>query len=110
MYLSTTGMIQSKSEKDYTDSSTAKISNVNVSVGDKVKKGDTLITYDTADLSSQVSSSKIAYNNALSQKQDAVNKNSNAKPTIADTVVGVILFSSAVGIFLVFIQQEKLQD
>jgi putative ABC transport system permease protein len=28
-----------------------------------------------------------------------VNKNSNAKTTIADTVVGVILFSSAVGIF-----------
>ena len=85
MYLSTTATIESKNEKDYTASSTAKISNVNVSVGDKVKKGDTLLTYDTSDLSSQVSSAQIAYNNALSQKQDAVNKNSDAKTTIADT-------------------------
>jgi len=85
MYLSTTATIESKNEKDYTASSTAKISNVNVSVGDKVKKGDTLLTYDTSDLSSQVSSARIGYNNALSQKQDAVNKNSDAKTTIADT-------------------------
>src|SRR5665647_440850 len=55
MYLSTTATIESKNEKDYTASSTAKISNIKVSVGDKVKKGDTLLTYDTADLCSQKS-------------------------------------------------------
>jgi len=38
MYLSTTGTIKSKTENDYTVSATAKISNVNVSVGDKTKK------------------------------------------------------------------------
>lgn len=85
MYLSTTATIESKNEKDYTASSTTKISNVNVSVGDKVKNGVTLLTYDTADLSSQVSSAQIGYDNALSQKQDALNKNSDAKTTIADT-------------------------
>ena len=98
MYLSTTGTIESKKEKDYMVSSTAKISNVNVSIGDKVKEGDTLLTYDTADLSSQVSSAQIEYNNALSQKQDAVNKDSDAKITIAntaDTQVNVSTISSA---------------
>ena len=85
MYLSTTATIRSKNEKDYLVSSTTKISNVNVTVGDKVKKGGTLLTYDTADLSTQVSSAQISYNNALSQKQDAINKDSEAQTTIADT-------------------------
>ena len=85
MYLSTTGTIKSKNEKQYSASSTARISNVNVSVGDITKKGAMLLTYDTSDLSNQVSSAQIAYNNALSQKQDAVNKDSDAKTTIANT-------------------------
>jgi len=85
MYLSTTATIQSKSEKDYLVSSTSKISNVNVSVGNSVKKGDTLLTYDTNELNNQVSTSQISYNNALSQKRDAVNKDNDAKTTIADT-------------------------
>ncbi|MBX4266687.1 efflux RND transporter periplasmic adaptor subunit [Clostridium estertheticum] len=81
MYLSTTATIESKNKKNYMASSTAKISSVKVKVGDKVKKGDTLLTYDTSDLSSQVSSAQIGYDNALSQKKDAVNKNSDAGVT-----------------------------
>jgi len=85
MYLSTTATIKSKNEKDYYASATAKISNVNVTVGDKVKKGDTLLTYDTADLNNQLSTAQINYNNAISQKKDAVNKDTDAKNTIAKT-------------------------
>lgn len=85
MYLSTTGTIESKNEKDYSASATAKISNVNVKVGDKVKKGGTLLTYDTSDLNTQVTTAQINYNNAVSQKQDTVNKNNDTKNTIADT-------------------------
>ena len=85
MYLSTTGTIKSKTEKDYTVSSTAKILSVNVSVGDKTKKGATLLTYDTSDFKNQVASAQIGYNNALSQKQDAVNKDNDATNTIANT-------------------------
>jgi len=85
MYLSTTGTIKSKNEKQYSASATAKIANVNVSVGDITKKGNILLTYDTSDLSTQVSSAQIGYNNALSQKYDALNKNNDAKTTIANT-------------------------
>lgn len=85
MYLSTTALIQSKNKKDYPVSATTKISNVNVKVGDKVKKGDILLTYETADLNSQVTTAQINYNNAISQKQDALNKNNDAKTTIVNT-------------------------
>ena len=85
MYLSTTATIKSKNEKDYSVSSTTKISNVKVSVGDKVNKGETLLTYDTADLNNQVESAQINYDNAISQKKDAVNNSDDAKDTIADT-------------------------
>jgi len=85
MYLSTTAAIESKNKKDYSVSATTKISNVNVKVGDKVKKGDTLLTYETADLNSQVTTAQINYNNVISQKKDAVNKNNDANTTIANT-------------------------
>ncbi|MCB2357140.1 efflux RND transporter periplasmic adaptor subunit [Clostridium estertheticum] len=78
MYLSTTATIKSKNEKDYSVSTATKISNVKVSVGDKVKKGDIILIYDTADLNNQQESAQINYNNAISQKKDAVNKNDNA--------------------------------
>ena len=74
-YLSTTGTIESTNEQDYSASATTAISKVNVSVGDKVNKGDTLLTYDTSDLSNQVASAQINYNIAISQKQDAVSGN-----------------------------------
>lgn len=85
MYLSTTASIESKNVKNYSVSATSKISTLNVKVGDKVKKGDSLLTYETTDLNSQITTAQINYNNALSQKQDAVNKNNDAKTTIANT-------------------------
>jgi len=85
MYLSTTASIESKIKKDYAVSATAKISTINVKVGDKVKKGDILLTYETTDLNSQVTTAQINYNNAISQKKDAVNKNNDANNTIANT-------------------------
>ncbi|MBU3161738.1 efflux RND transporter periplasmic adaptor subunit [Clostridium frigoris] len=85
MYLSTTATIKSKNEKNYSVSGATKISNVKVSVGDKVKKGDTLLTYDIADLNNQVQSAQINYDNAISQKKDAVDSNDDAKDTIANT-------------------------
>lgn len=44
MYLSTTGTIKSKNEKDYLASAATKISNVNVKVGDEVVNGSRLLT------------------------------------------------------------------
>ncbi|MCB2293294.1 efflux RND transporter periplasmic adaptor subunit [Clostridium algoriphilum] len=85
MYLSTTATIKSKNEKDYSASATTRILNVKVSVGDIVKKGNTLLTYDTADLNNQIESAQITYNDTISKKNDALNKNNESKDTIANT-------------------------
>lgn len=55
--LSISGTVQSAETKTYFSEVTAPVSEVNVKVGDKVKKGDTLCTYDeeTLNLSKQTS-------------------------------------------------------
>lgn len=54
--LSTTALIKSQNVKEYYGSQ-AKISKVNVKVGDKVKEGDVLVTYDSQDLNTSVKQS-----------------------------------------------------
>jgi len=75
-YLSTTGTIKSQNSKEYFGL-TGKVLRVNYKVGDKVKKGDILVTYDASDLNAQVKSAELTYNNAVLQKNDAVNQNND---------------------------------
>jgi len=75
-YLSTTGTIKSQNSKEYFGL-TGKVLSVNYKVGDKVKKGDILVTYDASDLNAQVKSAELTYNNAVLQKNDAVNQNND---------------------------------
>ncbi|MCB2298295.1 efflux RND transporter periplasmic adaptor subunit [Clostridium tagluense] len=82
-YISTTAKVNSKSSKEYFGLQ-SKIKKVNVSVGDKVKIGDILVTYDTIDLASTVSQAQIQYDNALLAKEDLYNQNDNIKGKIAD--------------------------
>lgn len=56
VYLSTTALIQSRDVREYYGPQ-AKVSKVNVKVGDKVKTGDTLVTYDVQDLKTSVEDS-----------------------------------------------------
>lgn len=72
-YLSTTGTIKSKNVKDYYGSQ-LKIQKVNISVGDKVKNGQSLITYDLTDLNTAVNQAQIQYDNAVLQKQELINQ------------------------------------
>ncbi|MEQ8155892.1 MAG: efflux RND transporter periplasmic adaptor subunit [Clostridiaceae bacterium] len=79
-YLSTTGVIESAKSKDYY-ASQLKVTKINVKTGDKVKKGDVLVTFDTSDLDSAVKQAQISYNNAqlqyneLLSKKDTIDKN-----------------------------------
>lgn len=80
-YLSTTAVIQSKNVKQYFGiASKAKI--VNVKLGDKVKKGDVLVVYDVQDLNKNVQQAKIQYDNAVLQKQELINSNSDTNSKI----------------------------
>ncbi|MCY6370740.1 efflux RND transporter periplasmic adaptor subunit [Clostridium ganghwense] len=72
-YLSLTGDVESKKSKSYFGTG-GKVKNVNVEVGDTVKKGDVLITYDIPDLSLQVKQAQIQYDNAVLSQNDLKNK------------------------------------
>lgn len=88
-YLSTTAIVKSKQSKDYFGSQ-LKISKVNVKLGDVVKKGQALISYDITDLDLQLKQAQIQYDNAIlqrnelnNQKQDLNNKIKNLDDQIA---------------------------
>lgn len=82
-YISTTATVKSKNSKIYYGLQ-AKIKKVNVSVGDNVKIGDILVTYEAQDLGSTVSQAQIQYDNALLSKKDLYNQNESIKNKITD--------------------------
>lgn len=82
-YLSTSGIVKSKDYKEYYGTQ-GKIKTLNVKVGDKVNKGDTLLTYETQDLSLTVKQAEIQYENAVLQRNDLYNQNKTIKDKIAE--------------------------
>ncbi|GIM27467.1 hypothetical protein CPJCM30710_01330 [Clostridium polyendosporum] len=81
-YLNTTGIIKSKNIKDYYGSQ-LKVSKVKVKVGDSVKKGDVLVTFDNSDLQSAVQQAQLQYDNAVLSRDDLLNQKNNIQDTIA---------------------------
>ncbi|MFT8315282.1 MAG: HlyD family efflux transporter periplasmic adaptor subunit [Clostridium sp.] len=84
-YLSTTAAIKSKNSKSYFAPQQSKVKSVNVKVGDKVKKGDVLVTYQVQDTSATVKQAQINLNNAQSQKQDLLNTVASNNQKLNDT-------------------------
>ncbi len=82
-YLSTTAILKSKNSKEYYPSQ-LKIQKINVSVGDKVKNGQNLITYDLTDLNTQAKQAQLQYNNALLQKQEIVSQRNSVNSKSSD--------------------------
>lgn len=71
-YLSTTGDVVSKNKKEYFSvGGQAKIKKVNVKVGDKVKKGQSLLSFDTSELENDRQVAQMEYDNAISQKKES---------------------------------------
>lgn len=88
-YISTTATVNSKSSKEYYGLQ-AKIKKVNVSIGDKVKIGDILVTYETLDLAPAVTQAQIQYDNAILQKNDLYNQNNSIKNKISDLAYEIV--------------------
>jgi HlyD family secretion protein len=82
-YISTTATVKSKNSKEYYGLQ-AKVKTVNVAIGDTVKIGDILVTYEAQDLSSTVSQAQIQYDNAILSKKDLYNQNDSIKNKIED--------------------------
>lgn len=82
-FLSTTGVIKSNNSKDYYGPQ-GKVTKVNVSVGDSVKKGDILIEFDVDNLSSNIAQAEIQYNNAVLSKEILLSNNKTINSKIAE--------------------------
>lgn len=83
VYLSSSAPVKSQEVKDYYGAQ-AKVSKVDVKVGDTVKKGQVLVQYDAQDLETPVKQAKLQYDNAILQKQDLSNKDSDINKNKAD--------------------------
>jgi HlyD family secretion protein len=82
-YLNTTGIVKAKNIKDYYGSQ-LKVTRINFKIGDKVKKGDVLMSFDVSDLQNAVKQAKIQYDSAILQRQDLLNQNAKMNSKITD--------------------------
>lgn len=82
-YLSTTGVIKSNNSKDYYGPQ-GKVTKINVSVGDRVQKGDILMEFDIDDLKANIAQAEIQYNNAVLSKEMLVSNNKSINSKIAE--------------------------
>ncbi|MCX7773961.1 MAG: efflux RND transporter periplasmic adaptor subunit [Clostridia bacterium] len=82
--LSTNALVQSKEVKNYMGSPQMTVDKVNVEVGDKVKKGDVLLTYDVTDLNTAVKQAQIQYDNALLNKKELLKQKDDIEKQIID--------------------------
>ena len=69
--VSLTGEVSAGLSKEYKVGTVATVKEVNVKVGDNVKKGDVLATFDVSELNDQVASLQSSYNSALSAYNSA---------------------------------------
>lgn len=82
-YLSTTATVKSKDVKEYYGLQ-AKIEEVHVEIGDSVKKGDPLISYEKQDIETTVKQAEIQYENAILQRDQIVNQNQEIQEKIEE--------------------------
>lgn len=77
--VSLTGEVTAGATKEYKVGTVATVKEVFVNVGDEVKKGDVLATFDTSSLDSQVASLQESYNDAKDSYDDAVDAQKSAE-------------------------------
>ena len=76
--VSSTGKVSSGVKKEYKPGSVATVKKVYVEVGDQVKKGDLLASFDTSSLDQQVASLNAAYASSNASYQEAVQHQAEA--------------------------------
>ena len=74
-----TGTVESDNQTNFNLLEGTKVLSVNVKVGDHVKKGDVLATFDASSLSGKLSERRTAYNEALKTYNNSMTAASEAK-------------------------------
>ncbi|HAX84557.1 MAG TPA: hypothetical protein DCY15_09040, partial [Ruminococcaceae bacterium] len=83
--LDTTGTVTTASEKSYTLIDKVKVKTVNVKVGDTVKAGDVLATFDVSSLETALTQKEDNYQKALAAYNKAKSDSSSASKKISST-------------------------
>lgn len=83
--LDTTGTVSTASEKSFTLIDKVKVKTVNVKVGDTVKTGDVLATFDVSSLETALTEKENNYQKALAAYNKAKNESSSASKKISST-------------------------
>lgn len=83
--LDTTGTVSTASEKSFTLIDKVKVKTVNVKVGDTVKAGDVLATFDVSSLETALNEKESNYQKALAAYNKAKNESSSASKKITTT-------------------------
>ena len=79
-----TGAISAGAVQEYKVDSVAVVKEVFVKVGDEVKEGDILATFDTSNFDSQIESLQATYKQAKSSYNEAVSSQNDAKRNLAE--------------------------
>jgi len=83
-YLSTSAVIKSNQVKNYYASPQLRIKQVYVKAGSMVKRGKTLLDYDTGDLKAAVTQAGLQYDNARLQRKELAAQKNKIDRTIRD--------------------------
>lgn len=83
--LDTTGTVSTASEKSFTLIDKVKVKTVNVKVGDTVKSGDVLATFDISSLEAALTEKENNYQKALAAYNKAKSESSSASKKISST-------------------------
>lgn len=81
--INSTGDVSSGASREYKVGTVATVKEVFVSVGDKVKEGDVLATFDTSNLDSQIAKLNSSYSSANKSYNSAVKSQKAAKKKLA---------------------------
>ncbi|NLO98814.1 MAG: HlyD family efflux transporter periplasmic adaptor subunit [Clostridiaceae bacterium] len=82
--LSINALIESKHTKEYMGKAQYTVETVHVKVGDKVKAGDVLLSYDIKDYENAVIQAQIQYENALLNKAELLEQKKNIEDEIQE--------------------------
>ncbi|MEG1953922.1 MAG: HlyD family efflux transporter periplasmic adaptor subunit [Hydrogenoanaerobacterium sp.] len=88
-FLNTTTTITSSDSSSYFAPPNSKALKLNFKVGDRVKKGDVIATYDLTDIEKQIALAQISYSDAKLAKDNAIIAKDNAEIARANSELGL---------------------
>lgn len=106
----TTAIVQSSNQKAFAIYDGVKVKEVNVRVGDNVKKGDVLATFDTTSLNALLTEKREAYNTAQKAYNDYLDGSFSAKSQIAEIDKQISSLEKEVEKLEKIVSEEKKQS